>query len=232
MLRFRHYSFDLWLTLIRSNPAFKKERANYFRTRFNPAGKPADEVEHIFRQVDLMTNIVNEKTGLHTDAGAMYLMVMYQLGNSAESMREVDMAELFSEMETLFFSYPPVIYNPETLTCLDRLSNNSDITLNILSNTGFVNGDTLRKLLVQLGIADYFSFQLYSNETGLSKPNPGLFQILCENIKAYRPDNPVLPGEIVHIGDNPVADVAGAEAAGLQAFLVNSNNRLITRILD
>src|SRR5690348_14119191 len=38
-----HYSFDLWLTLIRSNPAFKRERAQYFFHHHNGKAKPVEE---------------------------------------------------------------------------------------------------------------------------------------------------------------------------------------------
>jgi len=36
---YRHYSFDLWLTLIKSNPGFKAERAHYFFENYNPLKK-------------------------------------------------------------------------------------------------------------------------------------------------------------------------------------------------
>ena len=63
MSRFRHYSFDLWLTLIKSNPAYKPERAGIFYRDYNSLNKSLEEIAAIFRQVDLMCNAINEKTG-------------------------------------------------------------------------------------------------------------------------------------------------------------------------
>jgi putative hydrolase of the HAD superfamily len=73
---YQHYSFDLWLTLIKSNPYFKIERTKIFHRDFNPAGKSIDDVARAFRQVDLMCNAVNERTGKNIDADEMYLMVI------------------------------------------------------------------------------------------------------------------------------------------------------------
>ena len=63
MAFYKHYSFDLWLTLIKSNPRFKQERTSYFYEKFNTKNKSIEEVALIFRQVDLMVNAINEKTG-------------------------------------------------------------------------------------------------------------------------------------------------------------------------
>lgn len=69
MSSYRHYSFDLWLTLIRSNPAFKQKRTEYFHQNFNYSHKSIDEVALAFRQIDIMCNTINEKTGKNIDAG-------------------------------------------------------------------------------------------------------------------------------------------------------------------
>jgi putative hydrolase of the HAD superfamily len=46
---YQHYSFDLWLTLIKSNPYFKIERTKIFHRDFNPAGKSIDDVAKGFQ---------------------------------------------------------------------------------------------------------------------------------------------------------------------------------------
>ena len=74
---YKHYSFDLWLTLIKSNPNFKKERALFFHKNFNSKKKNIEEIEKIFRQVDIICNSINEKTGKNIDADEMYLYRFY-----------------------------------------------------------------------------------------------------------------------------------------------------------
>ena len=104
--------------------------------------------------------------------------------------------------------------------------------MSILSNTGFIKGVTLRKVLKELNIDQYFDFQLYSDEVGLSKPNPALFNLMIQQIKMFNNEKDVPLNSIVHIGDNPAADIAGADAAGIESFLVNSNHVPLTSLLN
>ena len=76
MQYYRHYSFDLWLTLIKSNPAFKTERTRIFFEDYNIAGKSIEEVAAAFRRVDLLGNAINERTGKNIDSDELYLMVI------------------------------------------------------------------------------------------------------------------------------------------------------------
>ncbi|RYD21052.1 MAG: HAD family hydrolase, partial [Spirochaetia bacterium] len=72
MKKYKHYSFDLWMTLIRSNPAFKLERTRFFYQHFNCKEKTLEEVGLVFRQIDVMCNAINEKTGGNIHAEEMY----------------------------------------------------------------------------------------------------------------------------------------------------------------
>jgi putative hydrolase of the HAD superfamily len=232
MKQIKHFSFDLWFTLIKSNPAFKKERALYFYHHFNTLGKNIEAVETAFRQTDLMCNAINEKTGNNIDAEEMYLMVIYMLNNGLELFEKLDTAALYKEMEVLILKYMPTVFNEQTYTCLDRIKQDGTVTLNILSNTAFIRGATLRKINDQLALSKYFDFQLYSDETGVSKPNAEMYSLLLQHITALRSNSNILLQEIMHIGDNPVADISGAESFGINAFQINSNGKLITNLFN
>ncbi|MEO3402690.1 HAD family hydrolase [Mucilaginibacter sp. CAU 1740] len=229
---YHHYSFDLWLTLIKSNPYFKIERTKIFHRDFNPAGKSIDDVARAFRQVDLMCNAVNERTGKNIDADEMYLMVISMINDNQYPLADIDVDKLYLDMEKLLFYYLPVVYSPVTIDVLHTLKQKGDCTLSILSNTGFIKGETLRKVMVNLGLHDFFSFQLYSDEEGMSKPNQTLFNLMIQNVKDYNKTKQIKPENIVHIGDNPKADIEGAEAAGLKSLLVNSNTTSILSLLS
>lgn len=177
---YQHYSFDLWLTLIKSNPGFKSERTKIFHRDFNPDHKSIDEVALAFRQVDLMCNAVNERTGKNIDSDEMYLMVISLLNNNQLNLYDIDTDELYAGMEQLVFQYMPVLYSDETIEVLARLKDMSGSTFSILSNTGFIRGVTLRKILMELKLHPYFDFQLYSDEVGLSKPNPDFFNLMLK----------------------------------------------------
>jgi putative hydrolase of the HAD superfamily len=226
MNQYKHYSFDLWLTLIRSNPEFKQERAKIFHARYNPMNKSFADVVTIFRNVDLMCNSINERTGKNIDADEMYLMVISMLNDYDPGFAAVDMEELNINMEHLLFNYMPYIYCGNTLGLLNSLREGNS-TISLLSNTGFIRGKTLRKILHALEIDQYMDFQLYSDEVRLSKPNKEFFQLMLDQIDR-RYDGGLELHEIVHIGDNPVADIYGANQLGIQSVLINSNQQTIT----
>lgn len=225
---YKHFSFDLWLTLIRSNPGFKQQRALYFHQKFNFNNKSLEEVTATFRQVDVMCNLINEKTGKNIDADEMYLMVLSIINDAHPQVWQIDINQLYTDMEALVFNYMPQVYCPNTMDVLARIKENGQRTANILSNTGFIKGVTLRKVLNQIGMDRYFDFQLYSDEAGMSKPNPGFFNLMLTQLKTYHQH--INLENIVHIGDNPIADVGGAASVGIHSRLINSNNSYLPQI--
>lgn len=232
MKLYKHYSFDLWMTLIRSNPAFKPQRIRFFYDNFNHYGKTLEEVGIIFRQVDVMCNAINEKTGNNIDAEEMYLMVISAMNNYHYPLHDVNVTALYAEMEILVFKYLPVLYCTQTPKVLCMLKQQSgDCSFSLLSNTAFIKGSTLRTVLKRMELNDYFNFQLYSDETGMSKPNRQLFKLMINTVQETRA-KPIDLKEIVHIGDNAKADIYGADKAGISSILINSNNQTIFNLLN
>jgi putative hydrolase of the HAD superfamily len=231
MTFYKHYSFDLWLTLIKSNPLFKEERTKYFHSRFNSKHKTLEEVALIFRHVDLMVNAINEKTGKNIDADEMYIMVISIMNDFSTSFEDINLDSLYCDMEELLMEHLPILYDVRSLEVLDHLKNAGKSTINILSNTGFIKGLTLRKVLNQLKLDQLLDFQLYSDENRMSKPNIRFFQLMLDSI-----DRIIHPKiglhEIIHIGDNPVADVMGARSVGIESLLINSNHLSIKDLVS
>jgi len=58
----------------------------------------------------------------------------------------------------------------------------------------------------------------------IGKPSPGLFEKACRSLQ-------VTPGQAVMIGDNPLTDVAGARAVGMESILVAPGSTLTLRDL-
>jgi putative hydrolase of the HAD superfamily len=230
MPNYKHYSFDLWLTLIRSNPDFKTERTRYFHQHFNTKNKSVEEVALVFRQVDLMVNAINEKTGKNIDADEMYLMVISIMNDYATTFQEIDTEALYAEMEILLLKHMPLLYCSEGIKVLTKIKESGLNTTNILSNTGFIKGKTLRKVIKALELEPLIDFQLYSDEVRLSKPNPLFFQLMLDTIdKTKHPELDLK--EIIHVGDNPNADVLGANGLGINSLLINSNHLSISHLL-
>jgi len=229
---YKHYSFDLWLTLIKSNPSFKIKRTRFFYDNFNYAGKTLEEVGVIFRQVDIMCNTINEKTGKNIDAEEMYLMVIMSMNNYSYPAIDINLDSLLNEMEDLLFKNVPFVYSSETQQVLRRIKESGDNTLSILSNTGFIKGKLLRKVLKQLEMDHFFDFQLYSDEEGMSKPNRNLFQLMLDRISVLNKEIKIDLKDIIHIGDNPKADIEGANSVGISSLLINSNSVPILHLIS
>ena len=174
MVFYKHYSFDLWLTLIKSNPLYKQERTTYFYNKFNTKDKHIDEIAVAFRKVDLMVNAINEKTGKNVDADEMCLMVIAMINDYAFPFNEIDLVQLDHEMEELALSHLPVLYGDECIDVLAEIKSTGLSSTNILSNTGFIKGKTLRKILNHLKLDQYLDFQLYSDEEGLDVSHVGI----------------------------------------------------------
>lgn len=71
----------------------------------------------------------------------------------------------------------------------------------------------LRPLLIGLGVSAWIDLLVVSAEEGLEKPDVAMFERACARLG-------VAPSEAVHVGDDPVADLAGAQAAGCAALLI------------
>jgi putative hydrolase of the HAD superfamily len=72
----------------------------------------------------------------------------------------------------------------------------------------------LTRICEGLGIARFFDALVMSSQVGCAKPDPEIFAIALERIG-------VSPAEALHVGDSEALDVEGAEAAGLQALLID-----------
>lgn len=208
--QYQHFSFDMWLTLIRSHPDFKEERARWLK-QFVRISQPLQEVQHIIRAIDVEANALSERTGKHLYAEDLFAEIFRRLGVQQISFSWPDFWE---QHDALFLSYMPQLINPEVGHFLNSLCAQGK-TVSLLSNTAFIRGNLLHQVLQHYGLASYFAFELYSDELGNAKPNPLVFEEAYQRAFALRP---LHKNQFVHIGDNPIADVQGAQQAGLHAF--------------
>lgn len=78
----------------------------------------------------------------------------------------------------------------------------------------------LRKVLTDLGLIGFFETCLLSCELGASKPDPAVFGAAVNWLQ-------LPPNQIIHVGDDPVCDWQGAEAAGFAHFRIGkAQNKL------
>ncbi|MDR6371781.1 putative hydrolase of the HAD superfamily [Chryseobacterium bernardetii] len=209
-----HFSFDLWLTLIKSHPEFKAKRVELFSSFFN-VDKPLEEVAKTVKYYDDLCNTINEVTGGNIDTFEIYLMILGSLDIDVKQLNKEKLNEFYNKSEELFLEYRPVVIFENIHDFFDDIKNQGK-TINILSNTGFIKGTTMRKFLIHENLDQYIDFHIYSDEINCSKPNPLIFQEVKNNIQ----DQDLPMHQILHIGDNPVADYQGAKNFGFSAHLL------------
>jgi putative hydrolase of the HAD superfamily len=85
----------------------------------------------------------------------------------------------------------------------------------LVSNTGRTWGRYLRQVQDRLGIGKYFDSRVFSDEVGIRKPDPRIFDVALSELG-------LPPERVVHIGDDVTADIAGAKAHGMRAIWFNT----------
>ncbi|CAA9201334.1 hypothetical protein FLA105534_03546 [Flavobacterium bizetiae] len=212
-----HFSFDLWLTLIRSNPEFKQKRNLLFKDFFE-INASIEKVSEVVRYYDVLCNNINEKTGLNLSTYEIYYLILGALEVNLESNGLDRLAAFYDETEALFFNNKPELIFPDIKLQFEEIVAEGK-SINILSNTGFIKGKSLRKLISHYELADFISFQIYSDEVGFSKPNKEIFQLVFEQVKESKK---IEKNEVLHIGDNSIADYNGAINFGFEAHLLKN----------
>lgn len=94
---------------------------------------------------------------------------------------------------------------PEVLEVLETLA--ARFELAVVSNFD----GRLRFILEHLAITEYFRHIFLSSELGADKPDPLIFQRALA-VSGFAPN------EVLHVGDDPERDWAGARNAGLEVF--------------
>jgi putative hydrolase of the HAD superfamily len=108
---------------------------------------------------------------------------------------------------------PPALF-PEVEATLSHLSARG-LRIGLISNTGRSWGRYLTDLQDALGIGRYFQARAYSDEIRVRKPDPRIFDAALRGLRLG-------PEEVVHIGDDVTADIAGAKAIGMRGVWFNT----------
>lgn len=99
-------------------------------------------------------------------------------------------------------------FYPDALAALDRLAARWPIA-------ALTNGNAD---LDRIGIADRFTVFVAAREAGYAKPDAPIFHAACARLG-------LAPHEVLHVGDDPLLDVAGASWAGLRTCWINRRNQ-------
>ncbi|MDR2809568.1 MAG: HAD family hydrolase [Tannerellaceae bacterium] len=218
----KHISFDLWLTLIRSHPLFKRKRAEIMVEMCGCGDGDILKIEQLIKEQDKIFDRYNEMCGTKIPAKAMYLRLLQKVSIKSHEPTMNDAETLMNRSNEMLMNFMPVLLNNDIPHMLSSLRSDG-ITLSLSSNTGFVEGKILRNVLTELDIIQYFSFLIFSDEVKTSKPSMQFFQEVYNRLQ--------LPKAcILHVGDNLKTDYEGAVDFGFKALLIKNTNYLLDDI--
>ena len=114
------------------------------------------------------------------------------------------------------YSQAVLLYPPRMIKGADRVLRElrkEKYKLGLICNTGRTPGFVLRRLLTRYRLLKYFDSALFSDETIIRKPNPGIFRLALKTL-----DCP--PSRALHVGDDLKNDVQGALKAGMDVLWI------------
>ncbi len=120
----------------------------------------------------------------------------------------VDDAPVQTLWEIYFAARNRVELYPDSLPALERIT--AHWPLASLTNG---NAD-----LQRIGIHAHFAHHVCARDSGVAKPDPRIFLAAAERLG-------VAPEQILHVGDDPAMDIAGARDAGLRTAWINRDGR-------
>jgi FMN hydrolase / 5-amino-6-(5-phospho-D-ribitylamino)uracil phosphatase len=125
------------------------------------------------------------------------------------ALRESGDAEHHAEaaFEIFYAARNDIEFYPDALAALKRLTARYPVA-------ALTNGNAD---LHRIGIADQFVHFVAARNEGHAKPDAPIFHATCQKLG-------VGAHEVLHIGDDPLLDVVGAQRAGLRSCWINRRN--------
>ena len=100
---------------------------------------------------------------------------------------------------------------PDVIATLDALAG---LRLGVITNGGSVHQ---RQKLEGVGVLDRFAAVVASEDEGVAKPHPGIFEVACQALGAP-------PSACLHVGDRLEVDAIGARNAGLRGVWIDRHD--------
>lgn len=196
-------SLDVWGTLLRSHPDFKPTRMEYLLA---PGILDPITFPDVLKEVDQYADLLSMEDGV--DRGGAWRLSRAMKSAQSQPFEVTDelIATILDSQSEMARAFPPNPLHPELPELVTAISKH--IPVAITSNTGMLPGELMRDLLAAAGYtADVWTFSNEVEGKGC-KPFPAVFEATIKGLG-------VPAGNILHVGDNELADVIGGRAAGM-----------------
>jgi putative hydrolase of the HAD superfamily len=207
-------TFDFWETLVQDSPENLREqrvlRIQALHRVLAGAGSGIGEPD-VAEAYDRSGRVLGERFWDRHRDPSIAEQVRLVLETVSPGISRAMTPALFEEALAGYIE--PVLHVPPELTpgaaeAVRELAS-LGVALGIISNTGRTPGVILRRLLERYDLLRHFTAVSYSDEVGYRKPDPEIFRRTLAELG-------VEAGEAAHVGDNAVADVQGAQGAGMR----------------
>jgi len=190
-------TFDCWATLIYEVNTHNAPEARV-RIVSELTGAAPDQARAALRASWRRHQILWHH-GVAFTAVDMTKQTLETLGAKLDDARE---RELITALETEALSHDVLALDGarDLLAALAR----AGVRLALICDTGFTPGRVVRQLLERVGLLEFLETTAFSDEVGVPKPNPKMFQTVLAALGEA-------PLSAVHVGDLRRSDVAGAK---------------------
>ena len=207
----RGVTFDWWHTIAETpwpdyDAHMRTIRVERIRDAFADRGLVV-EPEMLYAAYDRHTDLLVRKWREHVDlSGEEQLHAFLEFAGL--DARDDDLLDaLAASFGDAIRTKLPILY-PHIVATLAALKR-AGYRVGLISNTGRTWGRFMRPIQDDLGVGKFFDDRVFSDEVGIRKPEPMIFETALGHLG-------MRPGEVVHVGDDLVADVAGSKAIGMR----------------
>jgi putative hydrolase of the HAD superfamily len=208
-------TFDFWETIARDTPEgiarAREARLATLAAVLRRAGSPrgAGEIEDAYERCGAA--MAARYWSAHRDCAIRdQVRLFFECLDPglASRLTPEDLEVAVEGYATPVLRWPPVL-QPGADAAIRALAGRG-MRLGIVSNTGRTPGVVLRRVLEGWGLLGHFHAVSYSDEVGVRKPSPVIFERTLAALG-------VAASGALHVGDNPHDDVLGARGAGMLA---------------
>jgi FMN phosphatase YigB (HAD superfamily) len=215
-MKIQAVTFDLWQTLIADTLELRDKRDNLRNIKMREVLYSAGFDFNVEKISSANSNVLARLTETwlkNRDENIPFHLTTFLNELKISSFHKLDKSfikDLENAYVSILMDVPPVLVKNAKSVLIDL--RNSGFKLGLICNTGRIPGSTLRVLLSEFNILEYFTFLCFSNEQGIRKPCREIFEYVLEKLGSE-------PSKAVHVGDNPGTDIQGAKNTGIKGVL-------------
>lgn len=201
-------TFDCWDTLIVDDRACESRQKEHLLAILQEKGFQLSQ-EKLDDAFQMENKLRREYVVVHkkTKNAFQRLETVLELLKVSLPHSEMESVADFSDKVILESRPSAVPKVREVLAALDK-----NFQLAVICNTGWHSAATIKDLLAGHDLVSFFNCFSFSDEIGVAKPHPRIFEITLEKLRC-------LPEEVVHIGDTEYTDMVGAKGVNMRAIL-------------